>query len=162
MAKARAGAPRNPPTRLDEAAGGAVIAIEGGELRLALIATTHNGALRWSLPKGHLHPSETREQAAVREVREETGLEVELLEPLGTVDYWFTDHAYRYHKYVYFYFMRAVGGDLALHDDEVEDARFFAWEQAVRRMAYTSERRLVGEARERALALLAAAGPPGV
>ena len=144
------------PTRIDEAAGGAVISLENGELRLVLIATPYEGRVRWSLPKGHFHEGETREQTALREVREETGLEPEILDVLGSVDYWFTDKKYRYHKFVHFFLMRAVGGDLADHDDEVVEARVFGWDDALEHMAYPSERRIVSGARERALALLAA------
>jgi ADP-ribose pyrophosphatase YjhB (NUDIX family) len=143
-----------PLTRRDEAAGGAVIDLDGPTLQLVLIATPHDGIVRWSLPKGHPKDSETREQTATREVREETGLEVEIIEPLGTIDYWFTDTRFRYHKFVYFYLMRAVGGDLSHHDDEVVEAGRFTWDDALRRMAYASERKLVGEARDRALSLL--------
>ena len=158
MTKQRSSAGLTPPTRHDEAAGGAVIDLDGSTLRLTLIATPHEGLVRWSLPKGHPKGTETREQTAVREVREETGLEVEIIEPLGTVDYWFTDRHYRYHKFVYFYFMRALGGDLSRHDDEVAEARRFDWDDALRLMAYASERKLVGDARDRALTLLSVPG----
>ena len=76
MAKDRKRHVRNPPTRIDEAAGGAIVARQDGGLSVVLIATEKYGQRRWSLPKGHLKKGETREQAAVREVREETGLDV--------------------------------------------------------------------------------------
>jgi 8-oxo-dGTP pyrophosphatase MutT (NUDIX family) len=149
------------PTKLDEAAGGAVIGVEDDAPFVVLIATSRDGILRWSLPKGHFKKGENREEAALREVREETGLEVELVEPLGTVDYWFTEGRYRYHKWVHYYFMRSVGGDFEEHDDEVVDVRRFSWDDALRHMAYPSERKLLRDARDQAFALLGVAAPDG-
>jgi 8-oxo-dGTP pyrophosphatase MutT (NUDIX family) len=148
--------PIGPATRLEEAAGGAIVAREGDALRLVLIATRRDASVRWSLPKGHFERDETVEQAALREAREETGLEVDLVGELGTVDYWFTDGDIRYHKFVHFFVMRPVGGDLSLHDDEVVEARWFAWEDALKHMAYPSERELIASSRERVLELISA------
>src|SRR5688500_17276339 len=97
-------------TKLEEAAGGAVIARGQEGLELVLICTHTNGMYRWSLPKGHFKKRETREETALREVREETGLDAEIIEPLGTIDYWFTEGDTRYHKYVHYFLMRSLGG----------------------------------------------------
>ena len=134
---------KNLPTKRDEAAGGVVVARDGDGLRVVLIASQRGGAVRWSLPKGHFKKQETHEMAATREVREETGLEVELLAPLATIDYWFVEKKVRYHKYVYYFAMRAVGGDLADHDDEVIEARWFPWDDALQRMSYENERTML-------------------
>lgn len=159
MKRDRRGGPF-PPTKLDEAAGGAVVSLVDGELHLVLIATPRDGGVRWSLPKGHFHKGETREQTAIREVREETGLVPEILDVLGSVDYWFTDRKYRYHKFVHFFVMRAIGGNLDDHDDEVVEARCFGWDEALARMAYASERKIVAESRERFVQLLTAQARP--
>jgi len=142
------------PTRIDEAAGGVVISMVDGTLRLVLIRTERNLVSRWSLPKGHFHDGESSEEAAVREVREETGLDVEILAPLQTIDYWFTEKKYKYHKYVHFYLMRRLGGSLADHDDEVIEARWHAWDDAIAVMAYETEREMIASARDAAAALL--------
>lgn len=142
------------PVKRDEAAGGLVVARDAGGLRVALIATNKYGTLRWALPKGHFKKKETAEQAALREVREETGLQVELLEQLSTIDYWFVENRVRYHKFVHYYLMRAVGGSLSDHDDEVVEARWFEWNEALRHMAFSNERELLerhAETVERAL-----------
>jgi ADP-ribose pyrophosphatase YjhB (NUDIX family) len=137
------------PTKLDEAAGGVVAARMGDRIHVVLISVARGIVPRWSLPKGHFQKKETREGAALREVREETGLEVELIAPLATINYWFVEKRVRYHKYVHYFLMRSVGGDLADHDDEVVEARWFAWDEAVAQLTYDNERGLLVTERDR-------------
>ena len=67
----------------------------------------------WSLPKGHLEDGETAEQAAVREVAEETGIDAVVVAMLGSIDYWFVTEDYRVHKTVHHFLLRALGGELS-------------------------------------------------
>jgi 8-oxo-dGTP pyrophosphatase MutT (NUDIX family) len=141
-------------------AGGVVLAETRPDAPVALVAhRSARGALQWTLPKGAQEPGETVTEAALREVREETGLEVELLGPLDTIDYWFVwaPEQTRYHKFVHYFLMHAVGGDFARHDSEMEEADWFAPEQARRRMAFANERRLL----DLIPAALATHGAPG-
>ena len=127
-------------------AGGVVLAELRPDARVALVAhRSVRGSLHWTLPKGAQEPGETVEQTALREVREETGLEVELVGPLDTIDYWFVwaPEQTRYHKFVHYFLMRAVGGDFARHDAEMEEADWFTLEQARRWMAFANERKLL-------------------
>src|SRR4029077_451625 len=78
----------------------------------------------WSLPKGHIEAGETAEQAAVREVEEETGIAGEILAELGTIDFWFVADGRRIHKTVRHYLLRRVGGELSDADIEVDEV---AW-----------------------------------
>ena len=96
---------------------------------------------RWSLAKGTPEPGETMEETALREVREETGLDVELSCPLGDIDYWFVGREpdVRFHKTVHFYLMVPVGGGIELHDPEFDVVRWFDAEKAVNALAYASE-----------------------
>jgi len=113
---------------------------------VALVAhRSARGSLQWTLPKGAQEPGESSEQTALREVREETGLEAELLGPLDTIDYWFVwaPEQTRYHKFVHYFLMRAVGGDFADHDHEMEDAAWFEPAQAREQMSFANERRLL-------------------
>lgn len=104
-----------------------------------------------SLPKGHVDRGETPLQAAMREVREEAGVEVELLAELGEVRYWYTRDRRRISKAVAFYLFRYLSGDIADHDDEVEEVQWMPLEQATRSLSYAGEREMVG----RAISLLA-------
>jgi ADP-ribose pyrophosphatase YjhB (NUDIX family) len=112
---------RNTPRlpRVDEtSAGGLVLDLSGSDPLGALIGRMNRrGRLLWSLPKGHLEAGETAEQAAVREVAEETGIRGEILGPMGTIDFWFVADGRRVHKTVHHYLMRAVGGGLAYSDE---------------------------------------------
>jgi ADP-ribose pyrophosphatase YjhB (NUDIX family) len=116
------------------------------DAQVALIARrSAGGELQWTLPKGTQEPGETITDTALREVREETGLEVELLTQLETIDYWFvwSPERARYHKFVHYFLMRATGGDLSRHDSESEEARWFAVDDAERVMAFDNERHLL-------------------
>ncbi|MBX3297558.1 MAG: NUDIX hydrolase [Acidobacteria bacterium] len=103
--------------------------------------------MRWQLPKGIIDPGETPEQAALREVREEAGIECELVEPIETIEYWFVDSRsgtqVRIHKFVHFYLMRYVSGDVADHDHEVAEARWFPVDEAISTLAFDSEKSVV-------------------
>ena len=107
----------------------------------------------WSLAKGTPEPGETLEQTALREVREETGLEVEIDAPLGAIEYWFSsrDSAIRYHKTVHYYLMAPVGGGLDLHDPEFDIVQWFPYEEALQALTHANE----AEVLRRALEVLA-------
>jgi mutator protein MutT len=133
---------------LETSAGGLVV---DGD-RVALIARrTRDGSLQWVLPKGHLEAGETAEQAAVREVEEETGIRGEVVEPVGTIDYWFAAPGRRVHKTVHHFLLRAVSGELSDDDVEVEQVAWVPLAEAAGRLAYADERGLA----QRAAALLA-------
>jgi 8-oxo-dGTP pyrophosphatase MutT (NUDIX family) len=127
-------------------AGGVVLAELRPDAAIALVARrSARGTLQWTLPKGQQEAGETVPETAVREVREETGLEVELIGPLDTIDYWFVwaPEQTRYHKFVHYFLMRATGGDLTRHDHEMEDAAWFSLDRAQAVMAFPNERRLL-------------------
>jgi len=123
-----------------------VLSEPAADAEVALIARrSAGGELQWTLPKGTQEPGESITDTAVREVREETGLEVELLVELDTIDYWFvwTPEQTRYHKFVHYFLMHATGGDLSRHDTESEEARWFSIDEAKRVMAFDNERYLL-------------------
>jgi 8-oxo-dGTP pyrophosphatase MutT (NUDIX family) len=127
-------------------AGGVVLSQPVPDAQVALIARRSvGGALQWTLPKGTREAGETTADTALREVREETGLEVELLTRLDTIDYWFVwaPEQVRYHKFVHYFLMRATGGDLSRHDSESEEARWFGTGEAGRVLAFGNERQLL-------------------
>lgn len=106
----------------------------------------------WALPKGTPEPGESLEETAMREVREETGVEVEVADAgiVGEIKYWFTrpQEGIRYHKTVRHYLMRPVGGDPELHDEEFDEVRWFSTEEALRLMSYANETRILRQALE--------------
>jgi len=128
-------------------AGGLVVDLAGEVPRGALIGRTdRQGRLLWSLPKGHIEDGETAEQAAVREVEEETGISGVILGELGTIDFWFVAEGRRIHKTVRHYLMRATGGDLSDADVEVSEVAWVPLPEIAAQLAYPDERGLVNTA----------------
>ena len=137
------------PTKQAVSAGGLVFE-DRPDGRWVVLISRRNAAdqLQWTLPKGGLEDGEDLEAAAVREVREETGLDSAILSKLGVVDYWFVwrPDEVRYHKYVHYYLMSFEGGDTTAHDDEAEDVVWMPIAEALERLTHTNERRLVSAA----------------
>jgi 8-oxo-dGTP pyrophosphatase MutT (NUDIX family) len=136
-------------TKKQVSAGGVAYRVTEGGAEVALISVGEGG--RWQLPKGLVGRGETPEAAALREVKEETGLECELVGPLETIQYWYFSKGgarrVRFHKHVHFFLMRYVAGDLADHDDEVNEARWVSIEEADGVLAFGNERKVLGLAR---------------
>lgn len=133
----------------ETSAGGLVLDRSGDELRAALIGKLdRRGRLMWSMPKGHIEPGETREDAAVREVREETGLEGEILAELGSVDYSFVSNGKRIHKTVHHFLMQRVGGEICTDDAEVADVELVPISELNSRLVYADERGLLKKVHE--------------
>ena len=133
--------------RKEVSAGGVVYRGEGDSVEIALASRrTRKGELVWGLPKGQIEPGESPEEAAVREVREETGLEAEVEEPLGDTRYFYVWEGTRIRKLVHMFLLRAIGGDIGQHDDEMEDVRWFPLERALKRAAYRGEREVLARA----------------
>ena len=138
------------PTTTQVSAGGVAFRQSDGKTEVALILV--GPKLRWQLPKGAINPEERVEAAAQREVREEAGIETELLAPLERIEYWFyvtrNGKRIRFHKFVHFYLMQYRSGDVDDHDHEVEEARWFEITQAIELLAFESEKEVVRKARE--------------
>jgi 8-oxo-dGTP pyrophosphatase MutT (NUDIX family) len=128
-------------TRNEHSSGGAVVDVRSGVAYVALIAT--RGRTRWGLPKGAVGAGETSEQAALREVLEETGLEAEIVRPLDTIEYVFRAGDTLIHKRVDFYLMRHLGGTLTPQLTEVDDVEWVELNAAIQRASFESERKLL-------------------
>jgi len=117
-----------------------------------LIATA--GGARWQLPKGRLEAGETPELAAVREVREETGVTGRIVAPLPGIDYWFAEgRRKRIRKHVDYFLLAYVSGSERDFDRrEAHDARWFPWSEAVDKLTHANERRVAESARQLAQA----------
>jgi 8-oxo-dGTP pyrophosphatase MutT (NUDIX family) len=122
---------------------------EGRVLVIVPTRPAADGSLVLALPKGHLDRGETPEQAAAREVREETGVQAQLVDELGEIGYWYVRGGRRVAKRVRFFLFRFVSGDVVDHDEEVLEARWLEIERAREQLTYAGEREMV----ERALAI---------
>ena len=129
-------------------AGGVVYDERDGDVMVAVCGRLKTGL--WALPKGTPDEGETLEETALREVREETGLHVEIATPLGHIEYWFTREGERIHKRVYFYLMRPCGGSFGDHDPEFDVVRWVSAVEASDTLTYPSEREVL----QRAMAVL--------
>ena len=129
-------------------AAGGVVFREGDEgPEIVLVSRRASGL--FALPKGKVDPGEVIEQTALREVREETGLVAEIVEPLGEVRYWFMDdRGERVDKVVYLFLMRPTGGDLADHDHEFDDVGWFHLAEAERLLTHKNQLHILHRAAE--------------
>jgi 8-oxo-dGTP pyrophosphatase MutT (NUDIX family) len=120
---------------------------EDGAVEVLLASRrTRRGDLAWGLAKGGIEADETPEQAAVREVREETGIIAEIEESLGETKYFYVWEEVRIRKTVHFFLMRATGGDTEHRDDEMEEVRWFTLARGMKRAAYRGEREMLAKA----------------
>jgi 8-oxo-dGTP pyrophosphatase MutT (NUDIX family) len=130
-------------------AGGIVVRFDEGVPSLVVGARRRDrDLLTWTLPKGTPNAGETREQTALREVAEETGLEVRITDVLESIEYWFVQRGTRIHKTVHYYLMEPTGGDLSAHDHEFDQVRWVPFDQAASLLTFETERALVARAAE--------------
>jgi 8-oxo-dGTP pyrophosphatase MutT (NUDIX family) len=127
--------------RRQHSAGGAVLRVRDGVVEVAMIAT--RGKTRWGLPKGALSDGETTEAAALREVREETNLQAEILSHVKTIEYFFRAGDTLIQKNVDFFLMRYLAGEIEPQLAEVDDVEWVPLGEAVRRASFDSERDLL-------------------
>jgi 8-oxo-dGTP pyrophosphatase MutT (NUDIX family) len=133
--------PTKPRARL-ESAGGVVYREGPGGIDVVLCGRTSQSL--WALPKGTPEAGETREQTALREVSEETGLEVVIREYIGDIEYWFfLPGGERCHKTVYYYLMTDTGGDTSRHDSEFDDVQWLPASDALETMTHQNEVKVV-------------------
>jgi len=129
-------------------AGGIVIRLAQGRHELVLgLRRLDRDRETWTLPKGTPKAGETVEQTALREVAEETGLAVRIVEPVGDIDYFFIQDHVRIHKTVHYYLMLPDGGDMAGHDHEFDEVAWIPLEEAGALMRHETERQIVARAR---------------
>ena len=134
------------PTQRATSAGGVVIDERDGRPWVLLIARRNAaGRPQWTLPKGRVEDGETPEEAAVREVGEETGVQASIDRRLGTIDYWFVwrPDKVRYHKYVHYFLMHHDGAPPGPRDDEAEEVEWVPLDAAIVRLAHGNERNLL-------------------
>lgn len=130
-------------TEHQRSAGGLVV--RRGEVLLISL----QGGRRWQIPKGHVENQETVEAAAVREVREETGVTGRPVGRLPSIEYWFVEDGKRIHKRVDFYLLDYVEGSNESYDPrEVSGAEWFPWPRALSQITFDNERRVAESAHQ--------------
>jgi 8-oxo-dGTP pyrophosphatase MutT (NUDIX family) len=139
------------PTKTQISAGGVVFRRRpDARVEVALISVGAQN--RWQLPKGLVDAGESAETAAVREAREEAGVETEIVALLDKIEYWYyaTNRGarVRFHKFVHFYLLRYLSGDVRDHDAEVNEARWVEIDEARTLLAFAGERKVCARARE--------------
>jgi len=136
-------------TKDQVSAGGVAFRRLGSEVQIAIVSV--KSSLRWQLPKGIVDPGETMEVTALREVREEAGIETELIDLIETVQYWYQRVQYgqriRYHKFVHFFLLKYLSGDVANHDHEIAESRWVSLDEALGMLEFKSERAVVEKAK---------------
>lgn len=126
-------------------AGGFVISKSDPNLVALMARFNRGGKLEWCIPKGHLEENETGEQAALREVFEETGLEAEIIAQLGEVNYQFIQDGSKISKTVHVYLMQQTGGELSFDNDPHKEASELEWVQVselLARLSHGNEKRI--------------------
>jgi 8-oxo-dGTP pyrophosphatase MutT (NUDIX family) len=138
------------PTTREVSAGGVVYRLtDDDEIEVVLASRrTRRGQLAWGLAKGGIEPGESKEEAAIREVREETGLTADIEADLGDTKYMYVWDDLRIRKTVHFFLMRHTGGNVDDRDDEMEEIRWFPLDRAIKRSAYRGERDMLVKASE--------------
>ncbi len=134
--------------RVERSAGGVVVRTIGGEPHVLLIRDPYRN---WGLPKGHLEGDEDAETAALREVREETGLDrLELGPELDTIDWYFRLQGTLVHKYCVFYMMTSDEGEPVPEVDEgITECVWLPVAEALERISYENARAILGQAAKR-------------
>lgn len=139
--------------RRNEVSAGGLIWRRNADNSVNVVLVRPAGRRNWVLPKGHVEPGETVVDAAIREVREESGLRVGAIEPLGDVSYIFSSRErdggplVRIFKRVHFFLMECAGGDPSGHDSEIDEVAWLGVDEALIRATHRSERELIVKAR---------------
>jgi 8-oxo-dGTP pyrophosphatase MutT (NUDIX family) len=138
------------PTKLQISAGGVAFRKQGARSEVVLISVGKGE--RWQLPKGLVDKGESPEDAGLREVREEAGVETEMIDRIDRIEYWYYSkeqgRSVRYHKFVYFFLLRYKSGDVGDHDHEVNEARWVNIDDAIEMLAFDNEKRIMERAKE--------------
>lgn len=138
--------------RVDEVSAGGLVIDRAGVNGLLIgridLKSKNQNKILWSLPKGHIEDGETPEVAALREVKEETGVSSEINKSIGVIDFWFMAGGKRIHKTVHHFLFTETGGELKPQPGEVDEVAWFPLSEIVKKLAYSDERKLISKAME--------------
>ncbi len=126
-------------------AGGVVFKKEDEKVYILLIRVKK----RWSFPKGNIERNEKKEEAALREVKEETGIEAEVIDYLGDIEYWYYLEGFKIHKFVYYYLMEYKSGKITPQKEEIDEAKFVELEKCYEILSYDKDKNILKKAEEK-------------
>jgi len=126
-------------------AGGVVFKKEKDRIDILLIRVKK----RWSFPKGNIERNEKKEEAALREVKEETGIEAEVIDYLGDIEYWYYLGGYKIHKFVYYYLMKYKSGEITPQKEEIDEAKFVELKKCYEILSYDKDKNILKIAEEK-------------
>jgi ADP-ribose pyrophosphatase YjhB (NUDIX family) len=129
--------------RVEEVSAGGLVVDKSGEQGLLIGRIDKRGRMLWSLPKGHIEAGESPEDAALREVLEETGIKSSITRSLGVIDFWFMAEGKRIHKTVHHFLFSELSGTLEPQVSEVDDVKWFPLDDIAKTLAYPDERKLI-------------------
>ena len=120
---------------------------------LMILVSKHSGHHGWVFPKGLIgdredNKHEGKEETAVREVKEETGADGEIIKTLTPVTYYYSWEGEKIKKTVYYFIMKYLGGDISIHDHEMEEVEWITPAEVEKRLTYPSDKKVWKEARE--------------
>ena len=133
----------NPGKRVEEVSAGGLVVDKSGEQGLLIGRIDKRGRMLWSLPKGHIEAGESPEDAALREVLEETGIKSSITRSLGVIDFWFMAEGKRIHKTVHHFLFTELSGTLEPQVTEVDAVQWFPLDDIAKTLAYPDERKLI-------------------
>ncbi len=139
---------RRGDSRVETAVSAGGVVYRDGESGIEIVICGRISDGVWGLPKGTPDDGESLEETAIREVSEETGLEVQIGEKIGVVEYWFARTGVRYHKWVHHYLFEATGGDTDSHDLEYDRVEWRPIENALKTLTFKNESDMVEKAHE--------------
>jgi ADP-ribose pyrophosphatase YjhB (NUDIX family) len=129
--------------RVEEVSAGGLVVDKSGEQGLLIGRIDKRGRMLWSLPKGHIEAGESPEDAALREVLEETGIKSSITRSIGVIDFWFMAEGKRIHKTVHHFLFSELSGTLEPQVSEVDDVKWFPLDDIAKTLAYPDERKLI-------------------
>ena len=134
---------QNTSKRVEEVSAGGLVVDKSGEQGLLIGRIDKRGRMLWSLPKGHIEAGESPEDAALREVLEETGIKSSITRSLGVIDFWFMAEGKRIHKTVHHFLFSELSGTLEPQVSEVDEVKWFPLDDIAKTLAYPDERKLI-------------------
>lgn len=127
-------------------AGGVVYKFENGELKILLISTKEGKT--WSLPKGLIEKGENAKETALREIKEETGIDGKIIDEIGETSYWFSMEGEKYFKTVKYFLVQYTGGQIN-PQWEISSAQWFSPEEALEKLTYKTDKEILKKALEK-------------